>query len=86
MYFVVLTVARATAGSKGESKDPMSPFPKDDQRVLIAVVREKRKLMPILCIRSNAYESAPRTCIAVDNDPELLLHTVKLAATPRMQI
>jgi DNA-binding response OmpR family regulator len=57
-------------------------IPRDDQKVLISFVREKRRLMPILCIRSNAYESAPGTCTAVDNDPELLLNTVKLVTQP----
>jgi hypothetical protein len=56
--------------------------PKYEQETLIAMVREKRRLMPILCIRSYAYETAPRTCIAVDNDPEALLKTLKLATTP----
>lgn len=45
-------------------------------------MREKRRLMPVLCIRTYAYESAPQTCIAVDNEPELLLNTVKLVTGP----
>ncbi|HXA84632.1 MAG TPA: hypothetical protein VNZ47_06130 [Candidatus Dormibacteraeota bacterium] len=53
---------------------------KNDQQVLVSAVREKRRLMPILCLRSHAYDSVPRTCTAVDNDPEVLLNTIKLAA------
>ena len=60
--------------------------PQHDQGVLISAVREKRRLMPILCIRSYAYESAPRTCVAVDNDPEALLKTLKLATAPPKRI
>ena len=59
---------------------------RSDQQVLISAVREKRRLMPILCLRSYAYESVPRTCTAVDKEPEALLHALKLAITPPMQI
>ena len=51
--------------------------PERDQRLLIYLVREKRRLMPILCIRSHDHESVPRACIAVDNGPEALLQTLK---------
>ena len=51
--------------------------PEREQRLLIYLVREKRNLMPILCIRSNSHESVPRTCAAVDNDPEALLQALK---------
>jgi DNA-binding response OmpR family regulator len=51
--------------------------PERDQRLLIYLVREKRNLMPILCIRSYDHQSVPRTCIAVDNEPEALLQTLK---------
>lgn len=60
--------------------------PQHDQRVLISAVREKRLLMPILCIRSYAYQTAPRTCVAVDNEPEALLKTLKLATAPPRRI
>lgn len=58
-----------------------------DQQVFISVVRKKRRPMPVLCIRSYAYESAPRACTPVDNDPEVLLHCVKsLVPTPSAQL
>lgn len=60
--------------------------PQRDQSVLISAVREKRGLMPILCIRSYAYETAPRTCVAVDNEPEALLQTLKLATAPPRRV
>jgi CheY-like chemotaxis protein len=53
-----------------------------DQRRLIAVIKEKRRLMPVLCILSYAYESAPQACLAVDNDPAILLNSVKSAINP----
>jgi DNA-binding response OmpR family regulator len=56
-------------------------IPKSEQTVLISFVREKRLLMPILCIRSLAIELAPRTCISVQNEPVALLNAIKLATT-----
>ena len=51
--------------------------PERDQRLLIYLIREKRELMPILCIRSFEDESVPRACIAVDNEPQALLQILK---------
>lgn len=53
--------------------------PERDQRLLIYLVREKRKLMPILCIRAYDDQSVPRTCIPVSNEPEALLQALKSA-------
>lgn len=55
--------------------------PRNDQQVLISAARRKRPLIPILCIRSYDYESVAKTCIAVANDPEALLHAVRKAVT-----
>lgn len=52
-------------------------LPESDQRLLIYLVREKRNLMPVLCIRSYEHQSTPRTCISVDNEPEALLQALK---------
>lgn len=87
-YFVheAYTIAKAINLVEMDSIDAVlicHTIPKDDQRVLISVVRQKRRLMPVLCIRSNTCETVPRTCTAVDNQSELLLHTVKLATTHR---
>src|SRR5205814_9915631 len=38
-------------------------LPKSEKKWLIAVVREKRRLMPILYIQPLPFASAPRTCI-----------------------
>jgi DNA-binding response OmpR family regulator len=51
--------------------------PERDQRLLIYLVRAKRRLMPILYIRSYDHESVPLACIAVDNAPEALLQSLK---------
>src|SRR6266436_1688517 len=56
--------------------------PQWGKQAIISAVREKRRLMPILLVRSYAYETAPRTCVAVDNDPEELLKSLKLATAP----
>lgn len=55
---------------------------RNDQQTLISAARKKRSLLPILCIRSYHYESPPRTCVAIDNDPELLLNAVRKALIP----
>jgi len=52
---------------------------RNDQQILISTVRRKRSSMPVLCLRSYAYESVPRTCIAVDNAPEAMLNTLRNA-------
>jgi DNA-binding response OmpR family regulator len=51
--------------------------PEREQRILISLVREKRNLMPVLCIRSNRHASVLRTCTAVDSEPEALLQSLK---------
>src|SRR3977135_1353731 len=35
-------------------------IPKTQQNLLISTIRTKRRLMPILCIRSFAFETTPR--------------------------
>jgi DNA-binding NtrC family response regulator len=90
-YFVeeAYTVDKAINLVAADSIDAMlicHTIARSDQQVLISAVREKRRLMPILCLRSYAYESAPLTCTAVDKEPEALLHTLKLAIAPPMQI
>jgi DNA-binding NtrC family response regulator len=51
--------------------------PPDERQVLISLVQKKKPLIPIICIRSYAYESFSRNCTAVDNDPEALLQCLK---------
>ena len=51
--------------------------PESDQRLLIYLIREKRRLMPIIWIRSHDHQAGPRTCIAVDNGPEALLECLQ---------
>lgn len=83
------TVDRAITLVEADSIDAVlicHTIPKDGQQMLIAVISDKRRLMPVLCIRSHAYETVPRTCIAVDNDPEALLKTLKLETTPPKRI
>jgi DNA-binding response OmpR family regulator len=53
--------------------------PKFERRWLIANVREKRKLMPILCLTLWIHESKDEGCISVESDPEELLNALRLA-------
>jgi len=52
---------------------------KEDQQLLISTARQKKRLMPILCLRAINFESVPATCRAVDNDPEDLLYALRQA-------
>ena len=50
-----------------------------DKRWLIANVRAKRRLMPILCLTTGIHEAPEEGCIAVANDPEELLSALESA-------
>jgi CheY-like chemotaxis protein len=54
-------------------------MPKADRRWLIARVREKRKLMPILCLTVGMDSLPDGSCTAVPNDPEELLNALARA-------
>ena len=56
--------------------------PRPEQQWLIARVRERRRMLPILCIGDYPYVSAADCCLGVENTPVALLNAVKLAATP----
>ena len=59
---------------------------KYDRQWLIARVREKRELMPILCLVVGAYQLPDITCTAVLNNPEELLNALARAAKlPRLK-
>ncbi|MBZ5507829.1 MAG: hypothetical protein LAO78_20395 [Acidobacteriia bacterium] len=53
--------------------------PKSERRWVVANVREKRTLMPILCLTHGIPERVADGCIAVENDPEELLNTLTQA-------
>ena len=53
---------------------------KYDRQWLIARIREKRELMPILCLTVGIYQLPDVTCIAVPNNPEELLNALARAA------
>ncbi len=59
---------------------------KYDRQWLIARIREKRELMPILCLTVGIYQLPDVTCTAVANDPEELLNALARAAKlPRLR-
>jgi DNA-binding response OmpR family regulator len=47
-----------------------------ERHLFISTVRQQRQLLPILCLRSYPYQSVPQTCIAVENEPEVLLNAI----------
>ena len=50
-----------------------------EQHLFISTVRQQRQLLPILCLLSYRYQSVPQTCIAVENEPEILLNAIAQA-------
>jgi DNA-binding response OmpR family regulator len=50
-----------------------------ERQEFVSTVRHKKQQIPIIFIRSFEFETAPATCIAIDNDPEILLNAVRLA-------
>jgi hypothetical protein len=53
--------------------------PKSERRWLIVNIREKRKLMPILCLTLGIHEVPDEGCISVESYPEELLNALRLA-------
>lgn len=53
--------------------------PDDEIEKLVTAVRETRKLMPVLCMRTHQYGFAPPTCVSVENSPIAILHELKAA-------
>ena len=53
--------------------------PKSERRWLIANVREKRQLMPIVCLTFGIHQVPDDGCIGVENDPEKLLNALRQA-------
>jgi hypothetical protein len=47
-----------------------------ERHLFISTVRRQKQLLPILCLRSYPYQSAPQTCIAIENEPEVLLNAI----------
>jgi CheY-like chemotaxis protein len=59
---------------------------KYDRQWLIARIREKRELMPILCLVAGIYQLPDITCTAVQNNPEELLNALARAdRLPRLK-
>jgi len=54
--------------------------PKDKQRSFIAAAHRERRLLPIICIKSQDHEGNQQGCLSVGSDPDELLEAVKLAA------
>ena len=79
------TVKKAISLVAADSIDVMlicHTIAKEDQQFLISTTRQKKRLMPILCLRAITYQSVPQTCNAVDCDPEDLLNALRQAIQP----
>jgi hypothetical protein len=50
-----------------------------ERHLFISTVRQQNQLLPILCLRSYPYQPAPQTCIAIENEPEVLLNAIAKA-------
>jgi DNA-binding NtrC family response regulator len=53
--------------------------PEVEREKLVASVRKKRTLMPIICVRGYQFDAAPGTCVSVDNSPTEMVKAVKHA-------
>jgi DNA-binding response OmpR family regulator len=80
-YVVHETTILATALSKMGS-DPIdgvlicNSIPRKEQEWFVTQVTNKRRLLPILCIKSHPYDQCVRGCTRVDGEPESLLTAV----------
>jgi DNA-binding NtrC family response regulator len=54
-------------------------LPKPEQKRLIAAIRERRRLMPVLCVIAHDFVIAADSCIITDNAPHLLLDALRTA-------
>jgi hypothetical protein len=77
-YVVHETTILATALSKMGS-DPIdgvlicNSIPRKEQEWFVTQVTNKRRLLPILCIKSHPYDQCVRGCTRVDGEPDALL-------------
>jgi CheY-like chemotaxis protein len=72
----------ALARAKSDSIDALlicHSVPDSEIQKLVAVVRQTRLRMPILCIRTHQYGFAPRSCVPVDNSPAAILRALQAA-------
>lgn len=53
--------------------------PSEERERLARMVRNRRKLMPILCIRAHQHDLIPSGCTSVDNSPVAILDAVQEA-------
>jgi hypothetical protein len=51
--------------------------PTEEREQLVQALRVTRKLMPILCIRSNQYDVMPSSCVAIENSPVAMVDAVR---------
>ena len=53
--------------------------PDSEIQKLVAIVRQTRVLMPILCMRTHQFGFAPRSCVPVENTPAAILSALHAA-------
>ena len=53
--------------------------PKPEQKRLIAAIRERRRLMPVLCVIAHDFAMAADSSTITDNAPQLLLDALHKA-------
>jgi CheY-like chemotaxis protein len=83
-YEVEETVSgtEALARAKSDSIDALlicHSVPDSEIQKLVAVVRQTRLRMPILCMRTHQYGFAPRSCVPVGNTPAAILRALQAA-------
>ena len=52
-------------------------IPGDEQQWLISAMRKARRLLPIICIKANAYDSPQEDCLISTTEPDDLLGAIR---------
>ena len=53
-------------------------IPPTERRWFAKEVLNRRRLLPVICIKAHSYEQNVPGCVAVENDPDSLLKALKL--------
>lgn len=55
-------------------------IPKPEQKRLVAVIHERRRLMPVLCVIAHDFVTPAENCFGASPTPQLLLDALRQAA------
>jgi hypothetical protein len=76
------TLPEASAAAQSDLIDAFvmcHTVPTEERKQLVRAIRMTRKLIPILCVRSNQCDVIPSSCVSVENSPVAMVDAVKAA-------